>query len=69
MPTNLPKANSPYYANKHGIQLKEFMADYDKFLYTQGCYWSALKYHIRAGKKEGESHAKILRNVMTISMT
>ena len=44
MPTNLPKANSPYYANKHGIQLKEFMTEYDKFLYTQGCYWSALNY-------------------------
>ncbi|ABG21567.1 gp025 (endogenous virus) [Lactococcus phage KSY1] len=61
MPTNLPKANLPYYANQHGIQLKEFMTEYDKFLYTQGCYWSALKYHIRAGKKEGESLAKDIK--------
>lgn len=61
MTSKLPQANSPYYANQHGIQFKEFISEYDKFLYTQGCYWSALKYHIRAGKKEGESLAKDIK--------
>lgn len=40
------------------MELKDFMKIFMPELWESACYWSALKYNIRAGKKEGESLEK-----------
>lgn len=47
-----------HYTNKHGMQLKDFMKKFMPELWESACYWSALKYNVRAGKKVGESLLK-----------
>ena len=57
-----------YYANKYGIQLEEFLiwgSEWDlkfwQYNFTTGqgfALTNALKYLVRAGKKEGESYEK-----------
>ena len=57
-----------YYANKYGIQLQEFLiwgSEWDlkfwQYNFTTGqgfALTNALKYLVRAGKKEGESYEK-----------
>lgn len=57
-----------YYANKHGIQLEEFLvwaSNWDlkfwKYNYTTGqgfALTNALKYSVRAGKKPNEPYEK-----------
>ena len=42
------------------MELKDFMKIFMPELWESACYWSALKYNIRAGKKEGESFEKDL---------
>lgn len=54
MNTNINK----HYTNKHGMELKDFMKTFMPELWEFACYWSALKYNVRAGKKEGESLLK-----------
>ena len=49
-----------HYTNEHGMQLKDFMKKFMPELWEAACYWSALKYNVRAGKKEGESLNKDL---------
>lgn len=50
-----------HYQNKHGMQFKDFTKERNPELWRQACLWSSLKYHIRAGKKEGESKEKDLK--------
>ena len=48
-----------YYANKYGIELKEYLKH--NFNYEELVGWNTmqvLKYLVRAGKKEGESYDK-----------
>ena len=47
-----------HYQNEHGMQLKDFMKAFEPELWESACYWSALKYNVRAGKKEGEGLEK-----------
>lgn len=54
MNTNLNK----HYTNEHGMQLKDFMKTFMPELWKSACYWSALKYNVRAGKKAGEALGK-----------
>lgn len=49
-----------HYTNSHGMELKDFMKKFMPELWESACYWSALKYNVRAGKKEGESINKDL---------
>ena len=49
-----------HYTNEHGMELKDFMKIFMPELWESACYWSALKYNVRAGKKEGESLEKDL---------
>lgn len=49
-----------HYQNKHGKQLKDYIKENDPEFWAMICNWSALKYNIRAGKKEGESLEKDL---------
>lgn len=49
-----------HYTNKHGMELKDFMKTFMPELWEFASYWSALKYNIRAGKKEGEGLQKDL---------
>lgn len=50
-----------HYTNKHGKQLRDYMLATNPELWEQACLWSAIKYYIRAGKKEGESEFKDLK--------
>lgn len=60
-----------YYANKYGIQLQEFLiwgSEWDlkfwKYNFTTGqgfALTTALKYIVRAGKKQGESYEKDMK--------
>lgn len=43
-----------HYTNEHGMELKDFMKKFMPELWESACYWSALKYDVRAGKKDGE---------------
>lgn len=52
--------NNKHYTNEHGMELKDFMLKESPETWVTICGWSALKYHIRAGKKEGESLEKDL---------
>ena len=48
-----------YYANKHNEQLITFMREtMEPEVFLHWCHLTALKYHVRAGKKEYESRAK-----------
>lgn len=47
-----------HYTNEHGMQLKDFMKTFMPELWESACYWSALKYNVRAGKKAGEALGK-----------
>lgn len=47
-----------HYTNNHGMQLKDFMKTFMPELWESACYWSALKYNVRAGKKAGEELEK-----------
>lgn len=47
-----------HYTNEHGMQLKDFMKKFMPELWESACYWSALKYNVRAGKKAGETLEK-----------
>lgn len=49
-----------HYQNEHGKQLKDYMKEKSPEVWRTVCQWSALKYNIRAGKKEGESLEKDL---------
>lgn len=49
-----------HYVNKHGKQLRDFILGRTPELWEIACQWSAIKYHIRAGKKDGESKEKDL---------
>lgn len=49
-----------HYQNEHGQQLKDYMKEKSPEVWRTVCQWSALKYNIRAGKKEGESKEKDL---------
>ena len=42
------------------MELKDFMKKFMPELWESACYWSALKYNVRAGKKENESLEKDL---------
>lgn len=50
-----------HYQNEHGKQFKDYMKEKNPELWEQACLWSSLKYHVRAGKKEGESKEKDLK--------
>ena len=52
--------HNKHYTNEHGMELKDFMKIFMPELWESACYWSALKYNVRAGKKEGESLEKDL---------
>ena len=47
-----------HYQNEYGMQLKDFMRETMPELWESACYWSALKYNVRAGKKAGEALEK-----------
>lgn len=48
-----------HYVNKHGQQLKDFMLmKFGEKYYRIWCLLNALKYQVRAGKKEGNSYTK-----------
>lgn len=49
-----------HYTNKYGKQLKDYIKENDPEFWAMICNWSAIKYFIRAGKKEGESEEKDL---------
>lgn len=49
-----------HYQNQHGQQLKDFIIANDPEFWKIVCNWSAIKYYIRAGKKDGESLGKDL---------
>lgn len=49
-----------HYQNKYGQQLKDFIIANDPEFWRIVCNWSAIKYYIRAGKKDGESLEKDL---------
>lgn len=47
-----------HYQNEYGMQLKDFMKTFMPELWESACYWSALKYNVRAGKKASEALEK-----------
>lgn len=47
-----------YYENEHGKDLKSFLIETDFEAWLHFCLINAMKYQIRAGKKEGESESK-----------
>lgn len=47
-----------YYENKHGKDLKSFIIERNPEAWEHFCLINAMKYQIRAGKKEGESESK-----------
>lgn len=49
-----------HYQNQHGQQLKDFIIANDPEFWKIISNWSAIKYYIRAGKKDGESYDKDL---------
>ena len=49
-----------HYQNQYGQQLKDFIIAYDPEFWKIVSNWSAIKYYIRAGKKDGESLEKDL---------
>lgn len=49
-----------HYQNQHGQQLKDFIIANDPEFWKIISNWSAIKYYIRAGKKDGESLEKDL---------
>ncbi|ASZ71461.1 hypothetical protein 56301_30 [Lactococcus phage 56301] len=49
-----------HYQNQHGKQLKDFIIANDPEFWKTISTWSAIKYYIRAGKKDGESLEKDL---------
>lgn len=49
-----------HYQNKHGKQLKDYIIANDPEFWKIISNWSAIKYYIRAGKKDGESKEKDL---------
>lgn len=49
-----------YYENEHGKDLKSFIIETDPEAWEHFCLINAMKYQIRAGKKEGESESKDL---------
>lgn len=52
--------NNLHYQNEHGQQLKDFIIANDPEFWKVISNWSAIKYFIRAGKKDGESKEKDL---------
>ena len=49
-----------HYQNQYGQQLKDFIIANDPDFWKIVSNWSAIKYYIRAGKKDGESLEKDL---------
>ena len=49
-----------HYQNQYGQQLKDFIIANDPEFWKNVSNWSAIKYYIRAGKKDGESLEKDL---------
>ena len=49
-----------HYQNQHGQHLKDFIIANDPEFWKTISTWSAIKYYIRAGKKDGESLEKDL---------
>lgn len=49
-----------HYQNQYGQQLKDFIIAHDPEFWKIVSNWSAIKYYIRAGKKDGESLEKDL---------
>ena len=49
-----------HYQNQYGQQLKDFIIANDPEFWKIVSNWSAIKYYIRAGKKDGESQEKDL---------
>ena len=49
-----------HYQNQYGQQLKDFIIANDPEFWKTISTWSAIKYYIRAGKKDGESLDKDL---------
>lgn len=49
-----------HYQNQYGQQLKDFIIYNDPEFWKIVSNWSAIKYYIRAGKKDGESLEKDL---------
>lgn len=49
-----------HYQNQYGQQLKDFIIANDPEFWKTVSNWSAIKYYIRAGKKDGESLEKDL---------
>lgn len=49
-----------HYQNQYGQQLKDFIIANDPEFWKIVSNWSAIKYYIRAGKKDGESEEKDL---------
>lgn len=54
----LKEIHMNYYENKHGKDLKSFIIEMDPEAWLHFCLINAMKYQIRAGKKEGESESK-----------
>lgn len=49
-----------YYENEHGKDLKSFLIEKNPEAWKHFCLINAMKYQIRAGKKDGESESKDL---------
>lgn len=49
-----------HYQNQYGQHLKDFIIANDPEFWKTISIWSAIKYYIRAGKKDGESLEKDL---------
>lgn len=49
-----------HYQNQYGQHLKDFIIANDSEFWKTISIWSAIKYYIRAGKKDGESLEKDL---------
>ena len=47
-----------YYENEKGKDLKSFLIEKNPEAWKNFCLINAMKYQIRAGKKEGESESK-----------
>lgn len=47
-----------YYENENGVDIREWLMEIDPEAWGVISMFNALKYHVRAGKKEGEPKEK-----------
>ena len=50
-----------YYENEHGKDLRSFLIENSPVEWSTFCLINAMKYQIRAGKKQGETSEKDLK--------